>query len=507
MTAYVEGNDIVFHGDRSLARDVGASWDAPRGAWIVPATRQNARRVATNDATLARLLDDLVTPWTTVRDDRLYAFQRDVAGQLVSSPRGCIVVMSPGLGKTATAVVAADHLLPPGEQIMVVAPASLLRTWEREIGRWRTDVPQPDDVYVVRGKIDPDRCVVARWVIMSWDRAGTVKDWGGRWPLAILDESVLVKSRSSRRFRKMKELRNTTDRFWLLSGSPTTRYTDDLWTQLHLIWPAAFRSYWRFTERYCYVEITPWGKKVTGVRSDRDVMEENSDLIVVVNQEDVLNLPDYLFETIDVDLGSKQRREYRTMEDQFVATLYGEDVIAKNEVARLQKLQQIASWWDGYSAKHDALIDLVESYEAPHLVWTHWVEGADELDDRLRGLGKFGAHVDGSTPLKRRDEILEQFKAGGLEYLVLSIGVGKFGHTLTNAKTIWYVDKTWNADDYFQSLHRVKRIGLTHRPVVVTLRAPGTVDELVEDNLSGKLGGISRLTKSDLRELLRGLGR
>jgi hypothetical protein len=74
-------------------------------------------------------------------------------------------------------------------------------------------------------------------------------------------------------------------------------------------------------------------------------------------------------------------------------------------------------------------------------------------------------------------------------------------------RTIIYVDKTWNADDYFQSLHRVRRIGLEHRPVVVTLRAPGTVDELVEENLEGKLGGISRITRSSLRELLLGLGR
>lgn len=103
--------------------------------------------------------------------------------------------------------------------------------------------------------------------------------------------------------------------------------------------------------------------------------------------------------------------------------------------------------------------------------------------------------------------MLEEFKAGDYDALILSIGVGKFGHTFTNVKTIFYIDKTWNADDYFQSLHRVRRIGLKHRPVVVTLRAPGTVDELVEDNLTGKLGGISRLTKSNLRDLLKGLGK
>ena len=236
--------------------------------------------------------------------------------------------------------------------------------------------------------------------------------------------------------------------------------------------------------------------------------DDNSDLMLVVNQEDVLDLPEYLFETIDVDLLPAQRREYERMRKEFVAELGdGTEVIAANEIARLQKLQQITSWWDGGSAKHDVLVDLISSYEGPHLIWTHWSDGAKALTARLALAGIDAAHVHGMTHPKDRDQRLEDFKAGKYDALVLSIGVGKFGHTLTQAKTIWYVDKTWNADDYFQSLRRVRRIGLTHRPVVVTIRAPGTVDELVEDNLEGKMGGISRITKSRLAELLKGLGK
>jgi SNF2 family DNA or RNA helicase len=113
--------------------------------------------------------------------------------------------------------------------------------------------------------------------------------------------------------------------------------------------------------------------------------------------------------------------------------------------------------------------------------------------------------VDGATTGPARDAAIEGYKAGTVDALVISMGVGKYGHTLTNTRTIFYVDKTWAADDYYQSLHRVRRIGLKHSPVVVTIRAPGTVDDLIEDNLEGKLGGISRLTRSDLATLLAGL--
>jgi SNF2 family DNA or RNA helicase len=306
-------------------------------------------------------------------------------------------------------------------------------------------------------------------------------------------------------------LRRGVARAWLLSGNPTTRYADDLFGQLSLIWPQAFPSYWRFAERFCVLEDNVWSprtKTIIGTRRNRDAMEENGDLVIVVNQEDVLDLPEYLFEVIDVDLGPKQQAAYRSMADEFVAQLGdGSEVVAQNEVARLLRLQQITSWWDDESAKHDALIDLLPTFEGPHLVWTHWRDGAEALHRRLHEAGVNVERVSGETNAHQRDLYLEAFKRGALDVLILSIGVGKFGHTFTNAKTVHYVDKTWNADDYFQSLRRVRRIGLKHHPVVVTYRAPKTTDELVELNLEGKLKPISRMTRSDLAELLCGLGR
>jgi SNF2 family DNA or RNA helicase len=391
--------------------------------------------------------------------------------------------------------------------VVVVVPASLLPTWRREIDRWAT---VPGEVYAVRGAIDHDALEAARWILMSWDGARRhAATWTrARWPLWILDESILTKSRGSQRFKALKKIRGRVDRFWMLSGNPTSRYADDLWAQLSLLWPKAFPSYWRFAERYCVVEENVWSKSVVGNRRNKDVMADASDLVLVVNQEDVLELPEYLFETVDVELGAVQRREYDRMQKTFIAELEeGEKVIAKNEVARLMKLQQMASYFDGHSAKHDALIELLPGYEGPHLIWTHWREGAVALRQRLADAGHIVAHVSGDTSQKEKDWQLEGFKDGQIDVLVLSIGVGKFGHTFTNAKTVWYVDKTWAADDYFQSLHRVRRIGLEHRPVVVTLRAPGTADVLVEDNLEGKLTGISKITKSRLIELLKGIGR
>lgn len=491
----LDGDEILLPTPLPEAKELGARFDNRRGVYALPATYLNASMVRDAIPNAPDLRGRLVTSYQPVDDARLYAYQREVAGRLAAAPHGQVVVVSPGLGKTVIAIAAADSL--PRVSVLVVCPASLVPNWWREIEKW-------------------GRAHRTEWAVESWDKAvrmakfGGGKDGGGlgQWDIVILDESVMGKSRTSQRFKAFSKVRRHWGRVWLLSGNPVTRYADDLWAQLNIVWPKAYPSYWRFADRFCVTEETPWARKVVGTRRGRNVMEENRDLVIVVNQEEVLDLPEYLFEVVDVQLGKKQAKAYRTMADSFIAELGdGTEVVADNEIGRLQKLQQIVGWWDGESAKHDALIDLLPTFEGPHLIWTHWLEGARALHDRMRGDGLDAAVVNGQTPPKERDRLLEEFKSGTLDVLILSIGVGKFGHTFTNAKTVHYLDKTWNADDYFQSLRRVRRIGLKHRPVVVTYRAPGTTDELIEQNLEGKLTPISKMTRSDLAELLRGLGK
>lgn len=485
----------------------GARWNGRARAWTLPATRLNAK--VANDLALPfpPVSVDLVPP-ETVPDPRLYAYQREVAGRIATQPHGQLVVLSPGLGKTVVAIIAADIAV-PDDQVVIVAPSSLLDTWAREIRKWSTQ-PGANDVYVMRGPVDFQQAKAARWIVTSWDKATRERDtWGKGWRLFILDESVLTKSRSSKRFKALVKIRKGIDRVWLLSGSPTTRYNDDLWAQLNIIWPKAFPSYWRFAERYCTVEETPWARVVTGNRHRVDPMAENDDLIIVVNQEDVLDLPEYLFEPpLLVSLLGRQAREYNRMRDDFVAQLgNGDEIVADHEITRLLQLQQIASCFDGESAKRDALMDVILDYEPPYLVWAHWRETAVDLGNA------FAKHMDarvvtGEIAGRARDNIIEGYKAGDFPALILSLGVGKFGHTLTNTKTIVSFDRNFNADDYFQSMHRVRRIGLGHNPVVLPVVAAGTVDELtVGDNLEAKLGGIAKLTRANLANLLKGLGR
>lgn len=465
----------------------------------------------------------LTFPWVDFRQDQhplwgtLFPFQRDAVDFLVSTPRpGALLALSPGLGKTLTSLVALDVL--GLKNVLIVTTPTLLRTWSNEITRWL----QRDSQVVWGGEYDstrPSLVVTTYGTLIQRDRSTTKKEvyirssFNRSWDLVIFDESLLIKNRDSDHGKMAKLLAARSRRVWALSGSPTSRFADDLYHQLSILYPPAYTSYWRFAEQYCHVEETVWGKSIVGDREEVDLQQDLRDLMFVRNQKDVLpELPEILFEPpIFVGLGPQQRSVYDEMRTTFVADLQGQKLTASSLMAQLIRLQQISSaitiGGKVCSAKIETLVDLVrnESYPLPMLVWYHWKETGAELERQLSAAGRRVVKVGGDD--KDRDGKIRQYLDGDAEILVLSLGVGKFGLTLTNTRTVVYVDKTFEADDYLQSLYRVKRIGLQHSPICLSLYAVDTTDDWIADNLTGKAVSIARLTDADVESLLKGLGR
>lgn len=493
-------DDLVIETVHSRqAKEMGARWDRQRDAWTLPATNANARRVVAQLPGMADLSVPLGAD-VTVATEGLFAFQEDAASRLATASHGGLLWMPPGYGKTATAIAARDAL--DVDVVVVVCPAPLEQTWVREIARW-----SHGEVYVLRGTLDYGLADRARWIVVSWDKAARMEpeEWGRGWPLWILDESAMIKSHGSKRFKAFASFRRRVfDKAWLLSGFPVTRHADDLWSQLHVIWPKGFGSYWRFAEQYCVVETNPWARSVVDTKADTDPAGDNDDFVIRVNESE-LDIPEYLFDPVWVTLKGTQRHEYAKMARTFVADLSdGSQLVAQNQATQLMRLMQMASYFDGQSAKHDVIAELIDSgnYEPPYLVWAHWKEGAAALAKRL------GARlVTGDTPPKTRNAVIQDYVNGGAECMVLSTGVGKYGLTLTNTRTVFGMDRTFSAEDHFQSMRRVRRIGLQHCPAMVPVVAQGTADELsVNVNLRNKLEAVMRMTQGELRDVLEGLG-
>lgn len=500
-----------------------------KDGYLVPVIKRNLKIIQRNNL-WDDIVDESLIPGPRVikpppENHRSYAgmytFQRDALQQVLqSSLPGHLLYLSPGLGKTITAIVAAEVLQMP--QVLIICTKRLMYMWVKEIQKWSKDGTNAD-IALWAGNAD---IRYAKWNIANVEmfsygvtkKPNTSDDWWPashfrrHWPLIIFDESILLQNRKTKRTQGMKAM--SFDKLLLLSGNPTSRYFDDLWPQLHIIWPEAFSSYWQFARDVCVITENGFAKVITGNR-DIALAEIYSDIIIRKTQEEELpDLPDYIFRERSLDLTPAQARAHESMTDDFVIELTNSPVPleAVNKMSMLIRLQQVVSGMINVdpalhdSVKHDAVIEMInlQDTEYPMIIWVNWVPSARDLARKLREkfpLIRIGLAVGGEG------EDIENYINGKLDIIVLSLGMGKFGHTMTDTKHVVYVDRTFDADAYIQSLARVKRIGLKHHPVMTVLRCPDSVETLVEDNLAGKLVGIAQLSNADLARLLRGIRR
>lgn len=509
--------------------------------------------------------------------ERLYPFQKESVEYLVCNPhKGAILGLSPGLGKTPVSVVAMD--VAQLYKVLIAAPLTLAKNWGREIEAWsqfyrswsRTTSERKDPVseltvtnfetlfYTILRDEDGNTYneVDDLWVrntrtVSQWIKDGPTKkhpETGKEvpvrqrivqarpsyantdWDVLIVDESILLKNRKAVKVSVIEQLAKFSHNAWMESGSPTSMFRNDLYPSCKIIAPKAFSSYWRFAEYFCVVEKGQWGWNITGDKPGSDPQKYLKDVFFVRNQKDVLpDLPDYIYNPIEIDLNGDQRKAFKQMLDEWLVALEAEDEVqegeedltAKSRLAQQTRMLQITSnlcnlekgagkKMPNSSAKEDLLVDLIrnDKIEFPLLVWTWFKPTTESIDARLeKEFNHLGVtYVHGSLTAEQKDRGIEMYQNGEVDILILQMGVGKFGHTLTSSKSVFYHDRAFDSDAYLQSLRRVKRIGLTHRPRLIVPRAEESADPLVEMNLAGKLESVAKVASHDLKELLRSLG-
>jgi SNF2 family DNA or RNA helicase len=486
ITAKLEGYKYVLYGvekdsvEESFLASVGGR--RRRETMVVPAIHYIRREIEQElDLELPPVPRPEIPKLDHPRWDDLLQFQQEDVIDLVTSPLGNrLLAWSPGLGKTVAGIVAAN--LVGAKRVLVIAPASLIFNWEKEIERWSSG---------------------GEWTIYSYQAITRKPDllWG-EFDVLILDESGMIRNRGTKRFEQLKKVVSSFKHVWLLSGSPVANYLDDLWSQFHLIAPWGFSSYWRFTNRFCIVDEGVWGPNVIASRRVK-IEKEFPDLVIRRNQRDVMDLPEFRQQTIYVKMTDIEKKAYTRLENDFIYELEtGGTMDVTSKMAQITLMQKSIS-----GSKHATLIELMEGdgVEYPMIVWTHWLDNSAALATKM--WSKFPqlriSRVVGGDA--NAGEEVEIFQSGETDVLILSIEAMKFGHTLTAARTVVYLDRTFSGDAYYQSMLRVRRKGLEHSPRLLTLKCPGTVDDLIDLRLAGKMPGIAALTNHDLAELLRSL--
>jgi len=135
------------------------------------------------------------------------------------------------------------------------------------------------------------------------------------------------------------------------------------------------------------------------------------------------------------------------------------------------------------SGKMKALDYCLKTYQQQGdrvLVFSYSTRTLDMIQHYIRGKGWSFLRLDGSTPTKKRQPLIDQFQRDpSIFVFLISTRAGGIGLNLTAANRVIVFDVNWNPSHDEQAQDRAFRIGQLRDVDVVRLVARGTIEELM----------------------------
>lgn len=414
-----------------------------------------------------------------------------------------ILAYPPGTGKTATVSRWLSDL--PGFRVLVVCPnGPVLQHWKDEMWRWgelAATIGTGTKIRRHRSRTFSTGGLILNYECMRQDIDELVKI---PWDAVVFDESHRLKNRKALVFKAAAKLARRTPRIALVTGTPILNSADELWTSLHMLEPARYKSFWRWADYHFDVTTTRHRgravQEVGALKSSHAALLRESltgSLIQRPLAELLPDLPPVTETYLHVDLTPPERAMYDSMKANFWMEHGADLTVAPNKISQSLRLRQLASDWSAFigvaewgfgiqlGAKGKAAVDLIADL-APEqvLVFCAFRHTVDALVHALDGQA---APYHGGHSAEGRAQAIADFKSGRRRVLVgtlATLGEGVDG--LQVARNMIMVDRDWTPARNEQAIGRLRRSGQRSAVNVVHLVANDTIDQVVSAALARK---------------------
>ncbi|KAJ1426726.1 SNF2 family N-terminal domain-containing protein [Ochromonadaceae sp. CCMP2298] len=130
------------------------------------------------------------------------------------------------------------------------------------------------------------------------------------------------------------------------------------------------------------------------------------------------------------------------------------------------------------------------------LVFSQWTRLLDLLEVLMQDIGLKYLRLDGATPVRERQALIDTFNGSDIPVFLLSTKAGGLGINLTAADVVIMHDLDFNPENDKQAEDRCHRIGQTRTVTVYKLLTEGSVDEDIFD-MGERKSKLSRAVLGD----------
>ena len=383
----------------------------------------------------------------------LRPYQKDIVKTLINR-KSSANFSEPRTGKTPVALrlFKAKGL----NKILIVAPASSLYQWKGEFHRWfnkRAEVITGALTAKARMMILNQWGIEVTAIIVSYDSLKLVKRNGEMTGLLpsikkhqidgiIVDEAHKIRNHRTAQAKALFALKDIPNKH-VLTGTPAHGRLHDMYSILHFLYPDIFTGYWRFIDYYFnkHTQFTHAREFVVidGLKNDLELPQFLDRISVMYKRKDIMQwLPEKTIEKILLPLTRKQKKYITELEQEYET----EHIMVENILTQLIRIRQIANSpelleLDKNSPKIEWLKQYIEDYpEKSIIIFSSFTSFLTLISEKL----KIPHLIIGATPLKKRNELREQFQAGKIKHLLINTQAGKEALTLDTAEVTVFLD-------------------------------------------------------------------
>jgi hypothetical protein len=455
----------------------------------------------------------------------------------------CALLDEMGCGKSFQIAAALNLLLVTKEieRVLIVAPLSLSKTWQTELG-FATQIP----FEIISGSparrkklLESDSPIF----IIHYEGLRLEEEELSKWLSAknsalVFDESQRIKNLQAQTTVAALKIRSSVKRCIIATGTPIANRPLDLFAQyLVMDQGRTFgNKFSAFKNTFCDLDIqkiqvgrkTIRVEKFVGVRNPKILQTKILNTSLRRLKSQVLDLPPVVYKDYVVELKNEQKTMYMQMRDNLrleISSMSEKDINkeAANIMVKLLRLSQICSNpalmdpnYKGSNAKFRELEDIVEDILCDDtkkiIIWSHFVENVSLLMEKLNESFLTVAHT-GDMPLAQREASVAAFQENPqCRIIIATPQSAKEGLTLLPkdgkmvADTMIYLDLSFDSASYLQSQARFHRIGQTaEKCLVVHLMGESTVDEYIRKTIVEKIKTATQLLDENARTVLDAL--
>ncbi|MBC5763764.1 DEAD/DEAH box helicase [Ramlibacter albus] len=420
---------------------------------------------------------------------KLYPYQAEGVGflrRMCDQSIGCVLADEMGLGKTLQIIaLLCNEAIQRRRPSLIVAPATLLENWRREIASFAPSL----SVYVHRGSDRhgiASRLLGADLTLVSYETAVRDEPLLSEisWNVVALDEAQNIKNPAAQRTASVKRLPRRVG--IAITGTPLENRIDDLWSIVDFALPRllgdldAFRR--EFADQLADAERV--GLLVAPVLLRRRVREVANDLPERVDIAQPLELESpwaEMYEALRKQIQTEYGRAGALVALGKLRIFCANPSSATNELPR-----------DIEFPKVTRLLEILEEVFAlgeKALIFTSYLDVADRLAEAITAMdaSAFVATIDGRLSVERRQPTVDEFFAfSGAGVLLLNPKAAGVGLNITAANHVIHYNPEWNPALTDQATARAYRRRQAKGVTVHHLYYVNTVESVIVERASFK---------------------